>query len=157
MAKPPTDDEPKPEKPRFGRERMRWIIAAFVLFQLVVPLTYYVRSDPYDERFAWRMFSAIRLHGCQTTAQEITGEGPRPIDLSAVIHRAWITTMQRNRRDVIRRFLARRCEEDGVTSVELRNECRTPTGDQLAPQLYQRECATGEVSEPGALSLPGAS
>ena len=39
-------------------------ILVFVLSQLLLPLHYYVgRRDPHDERFAWRMFSPMRMTG----------------------------------------------------------------------------------------------
>ena len=37
-------------------------IAVFIATQLVLPLRYYVlRDDEHDERFAWRMFSPMRM------------------------------------------------------------------------------------------------
>ncbi len=134
------------------RKALRIIVAALA-FQLVVPLTYYMRSDPYDERFAWRMFSAVRLHRCQTTATETVGEVEQSIALSRVIHRAWVNHLSRNRRDVVHAFLHRRCREEGVTHVKVQNDCSTPDGATLEPQLYELECSTGELSEPGELIL----
>src|SRR5690606_11751297 len=79
---------------------LRWI-ALLVAVQLLIPLTYYLRDDPYDERFAWRMFSGIRLHQCRTRAFDLRGERALELDLNSVIHRAWINNLARNRRDVI--------------------------------------------------------
>ena len=126
----------------------RRILAAFVLFQLVTPLTYYLRSDPYDERFAWRMFSAIRLHRCETSAKETVNGAEQTIELDRVIHRAWSNTMSRNRRDVIHRFLEHRCAASGAETVRLENACRTPANAELAPQVYTRQCESGETTEP---------
>jgi len=40
-------------------------IAVFVIAQLLLPLHYYLaRKDPHDERFAWRMFSPMRMARC---------------------------------------------------------------------------------------------
>ena len=39
------------------------LIVAVVLAQLLIPLTYYSHRDPHDERFAWRMFSPMRMLG----------------------------------------------------------------------------------------------
>lgn len=131
-----------------ARRRALWIIGLFVGLQLVTPLTYYLRDDPYDERFAWRMFSAIRLHRCSPSASEARNGPLEPVDLERVIHRAWINTMGRNRQDVVEAYLERRCEEDGVTRVELRNDCVTAEDIPLAPQNYTRDCGTGEVTLP---------
>lgn len=131
---------------------MRIILAALA-FQLIVPLTYYVRSDPYDERFAWRMFSAVRLHRCQTSASETVGEVEQSIALTRVIHRAWVNHLSRNRRDVVHAFLHRRCREDGVAKVMVQNDCTTPDGATLEPQVYELDCGSGELIEPGELIL----
>jgi len=149
------DREPAEQPVPMGRrrKRLRWLILALLTFQLVVPLTYYLRDDPYDERFAWRMFSAIRLHACQPIASETTTEGERPVDLPRVIHQAWINTMARNREDVIRAFLAKRCEEEGVETATLTNRCRTPARTMLAPQIYRRDCSTGEEELPEELII----
>lgn len=152
-AEPANDLEPAEQPVPMGRRRKRYrrILLAFLAFQLVVPLTYYLRDDPYDERFAWRMFSAIRLHACRPEATEIAGGGERMVDLPRVIHQAWINTMSRNREDVIRAFMAKRCEEEGVEAVTLTNRCRTPARTMLAPQIYRRECASGEEELPEQL------
>ncbi len=139
--------------PRAQRRKiLRWL-GLFVLVQLFVPLTYYLRDDPYDERFAWRMFSAVRLHRCQTSAVERRGDDETPIELTRVLHRAWVNHLSRNRRDVVRAFLRKRCEKDGVSSVVVRNDCVAPDGTALAPQIYERDCGSGEVEEPGALTV----
>lgn len=126
---------------------------ALLAFQLIVPLTYYLRSDPYDERFAWRMFSAVRLHSCQTTATETVGDVEQSIPLTQVIHRAWVNHLSRNRRDVVHAFLRRRCREEGVTRVKVQNDCTTPDGASLQPQIYELTCEDGELVEPGELIL----
>ncbi|MBW2464764.1 MAG: hypothetical protein JRH11_24155, partial [Deltaproteobacteria bacterium] len=43
-----------------GRKK-NTLIVAFLAFQLLLPLRYYMGSDEFDERFAWRMFSPIRM------------------------------------------------------------------------------------------------
>lgn len=151
----PDDLEPAEQPVPMGRRRKRFrrILLAFLAFQLIVPLTYYLRDDPYDERFAWRMFSAIRLHACQPFASEVTEDGERPVDLPRVIHQAWINTMARNREDVIRAFMAKRCEEEGVEEVTLTNRCRTPAQTMLAPQIYRRDCSSGEEELPEELII----
>lgn len=143
------------ESPPSGRARRRIVrfLGAVLALQLLVPFTYYVRSDPYDERFAWRMFSAVRLHRCATTATETLEGRVREIPLGRTIHQAWANHLSRNRRDVVIAFLRRRCEEPGVTEVEVRNACTTPSGVPLAAQVYTRDCATAELSLPRALQV----
>lgn len=157
MAGLPESDV-RPPKGR-TKKRVSLFIGAFLAFQLLVPLTYYMRDDPYDERFAWRMFSAIRVYGCRTWAfdlHEAPGGGtePQALKLSQVVHVAWITTMRRNRRDVIHAFLQRRCEEPGVVGARVVNRCSTPDGERIGPLKYERDCETGEVTEPEDGELP---
>lgn len=143
------------EKPPTGKTKARVLrfLGLLIAFQLIVPLTYYVRDDRYDERFAWRMFSAVRLHTCRTSATEETGSGARPIRLGQVVHRAWANHMSRNRRDVVHAFLRRRCDEESVERVTVRNDCVATDGTPLEPQVYERECATGAQTEPDGLEV----
>ncbi len=142
------------------RKRVVRFVVAFLLLQLVVPLSYYLRSgDPYDERFSWRMFSAVRLYSCRTSAIERVGETDpsrrqgqppteREIPLSATLHQAWVNHLARNRRDVVLAFLDARCDEEGVREVSLTNACTAPDGEPVAPQVYRRVCASGELTLP---------
>lgn len=136
-----------------GRARTlaKRVFFAFLAFQVLVPMTYYLRDDAYDERFAWRMFSAIRLHQCVTTATEDSGEGFETIPLARVIHNAWIRHLSRNRRDVVESFLERRCDEESVRAVRVINECRGVADEWYEHQVYERTCLDGHVTMPGQL------
>lgn len=122
-----------------------WLIVAFVAFQLVVPLTYYLRDDPYDERFAWRMFSGVRLLGCRTEAMRVAPDGPERIDPRKLVHAGWVTLLRRNRRVVIDAFLERQCE-DGVTVARLNNYCTAMDGEQQEPIRYSIDCGSRVVT-----------
>jgi hypothetical protein len=138
---------PRPE----ARPRIRALVALFVLAQLVVPLTYYLRDDPYDERFAWRMFSAVRVLDCDVRAREGRAAGGRveaqAIDLPRTLHAAWITHLRRRHRRVVEAFFERRCEAPGTRWVELASTCRAPDGRLLPPA---RERFTCEAARSGA-------
>ena len=125
------------------------IIGALLAFQLIVPLTYYLRDDPYDERFAWRMFSAIRMQSCSVEVREKRrGEDADVrLQLLRVIHEGWITTLERNRRDVILALLERRCDEPEVERVVLVSQCQGTDGQPLRPLRWVRACASGDVTE----------
>jgi hypothetical protein len=155
MAAP--EEEAELDKPPSGRrrERIRWLVAGLLLLQLLIPLRYYLGDDEYDERFSWRMFSATRVIECRTVVHETVGDPPRPrpLRLMATIHEAWIETLKRNRVEVIRAFLERRCEEDDVGEVVLVNQCVGPAGEAVPLIEWKRDCESDEVSEPEA---PGA-
>ncbi len=105
-------------------------IAAWLALQIALPLNYYLSDDRYDERFAWRMFSPVRLAGCQVRAYDATGGAKRPIDLARDLHVVWINLMKRARLQVIEHWsgdwcAARRTEgADPVLQVDLR--CDAP-------------------------------
>lgn len=152
MASPEAEDPEEPLAPAPPERQRAWIrafVAGFVGLQILIPATYYAGSDRYDERFSWRMFSAVRVTQCRPAASETTEEGGRrPIRLRRVIHQAWITNLARNREDVIRAFLERRCAEEGVATVTLVNQCVNAEGQRIPPLLWERDCDAGETTAP---------
>ncbi|MEM9864552.1 MAG: hypothetical protein AAF938_23330 [Myxococcota bacterium] len=147
MAAPEPEDEHSEEP--LKRSTAYAVFIAFVILQLVVPLTYYMRDDQYDERFAWRMFSAIRLYGCSTQALETRDGVETPLELGLLIHNAWINHLGRNRKSVAHAFLDRRCDE-GAESVRIINQCRDVQGEPLPPQEYVETCDSGAIADPEA-------
>lgn len=105
-------------------------IAAFVLIQLLLPLHYYAaRRDPHDERFAWRMFSPMRMATCTPTFLV----GGKPTALGATFHEAWIELARRGRFVVIEAMAARLCARHPGTEVRVSLDC---TYLDRAPQTY---------------------
>ena len=95
-------------------------IAVFVTAQLLLPLHYYlVRSDKHDERFAWRMFSPMRMTTC-TSSLRIDGQ---PTRLEGQFHEAWLSLMARGRGSVIEAVGKRLCERNPGKAVELTVTC----------------------------------
>lgn len=92
----------------------RIFIVLFLGSQLLIPLTYYLnRGDPYDaydERFAWRMFSPIRMVRCDVTLSEDRGDGPHALQASREMALPWDNWMKRGHRRVILGFARHRCE-----------------------------------------------
>lgn len=131
--------------------RQRWISAAalgVLLVQALIPLGYYLGDDPYDERFSWRMFSAVRMHRCAVEADELR-EGQRvSIPLGDTLHVAWITTLRRNRAAATTRFLRWRCE-GGAAEARVISRCVAPDGTRLAPLVTTIDCDAAEVRVTG--------
>jgi len=96
------------------------LIAVVVVTQLAIPLTYYVaRRDPHDERFAWRMFSPMRMAQCKPT---VTIDG-KPFALESAFHEAWLAIANRGRFVVVEAMGARLCEKNPGKSVVVALDC----------------------------------
>jgi hypothetical protein len=95
-------------------------ILAFLVVQMLVPLHYYVlRHDPHDERFAWRMFSPMRMTRCSA---KFAVDG-QPVQLGSRFHEAWIEVAQRGRHVVLEDMAAKLCREQPGKKVELTVDC----------------------------------
>lgn len=136
-----SETTPPPHHPRAS------ILIAFVLgLQLILATSYYLSDDRYDERFAWRMYSTIRLASCKTEATEQHHGGPyRATVLRKHIAVAWISNIRRNRERVIRAALETRCADPDVTAARLVNVCRVP-GEEPVRYVWDIECETGEIA-----------
>jgi hypothetical protein len=94
-------------------------IALFVMVQLLLPILYFTRKDPHDERFAWRMFSPMRMARCVPTATL----NDAPFNLGSEFHEAWLELAQRGRFSVIEAMGARLCKEHPNTAVRISIDC----------------------------------
>jgi hypothetical protein len=85
-----------------------------------LPLHYYLaRRDPHDERYAWRMFSPMRMARC-TPRFSIDGQ---PVALGAKFHEAWIEIAQRGRYVVLEGMAAKLCDDHPGKRIELSVDC----------------------------------
>ncbi|MBA3453124.1 MAG: hypothetical protein H0T42_08530 [Deltaproteobacteria bacterium] len=95
-------------------------IAVFVLVQLLLPLHYYLaRKDHHDERFAWRMFSPMRMARCATTV----AIDDKPANLGGEFHEAWLEIASRGRFSVLEAMGARLCTKYPKSKVRLSIQC----------------------------------
>ena len=94
------------------KSKLRSAFIALVLAsQLLLPLRYYVGDDLFDERFAWRMFSPIRVTACRVEWFEVRDGARLPLQPSEDIPVPWVSLMTRARRSVISTYARRRCEQ----------------------------------------------
>jgi hypothetical protein len=95
-------------------------ILAFLVLQLLLPLHYYLfRHDPHDERFAWRMFSPMRMTQC---AVRYTVDN-QPVQLGGEFHEAWIEIAKRGRYSVLEGMASKLCAEHPGKPVGLSVDC----------------------------------
>jgi len=88
-------------------------VAGFLAVQFGAPMSYYLTSRQYDERFAWRMFSPTRMIRCQARVQEWTDEGAVEVDLKREIAAPWLSWMKRGHAHILRGVGEHLCEERG--------------------------------------------
>ena len=124
-------------------------IAVFLALQVLIPLRYYLGDDTFDERFSWRMFSAVRVVECDTQAFETRDDqGEQRVNLPELLQSGWISNLKRNRDVVVRAYLRRRCEETGTREVRVVNNCTSAEGTAMAPLSWTRSCVSGEEQDP---------
>lgn len=136
------------------RKRLRWIVLGVgvaLVAQGLIPLRYYLGDDAYDERFSWRMFSAVRMQECNISASETVSGERRAVRLMETVQVGWITTLRRNREAVMQRYLEWRCEQPGVERARLENACRTPEGVEVPTIVRDIDCATSEITAEGGI------
>src|SRR4051812_34931418 len=96
-------------------------IVVFLLAQLILPLRYYLaHRDPHDERFAWRMFSPMRMVQC---APSLSIDG-KPQTLDREFHEAWVEIAKRGRFVVVEAMGERLCREHPSSSVVITLDCK---------------------------------
>ncbi len=109
--------------------RGRFIIG-FLLVQLLLPLRYYVHShDPHDERFAWRMFSPMRMTQCAPRFYQ----DDILIPLGGEFHEAWVKIAERGRFSVVEAMGAHLCQTHPGSSIRVDLAC---TYLDHAPRSY---------------------
>ena len=141
----PFETEPPPAQPSgTARRRSGVFIAAFVVLQFLIPLSYLTRDDAADERFTWRTLSEPAAPACETEASlERLGGEREAIAPEKLIHRDWVAYVAQGRRAVVEAFLQKQCETDGVVSVALLNRC----DDERGVREYTLRCGGERAHE----------
>ncbi|MEM7247605.1 MAG: hypothetical protein AAF533_19870 [Acidobacteriota bacterium] len=123
MSDTPHENDPKTSLPRWARDLF---LVAFIGVQLALPLHYYtLRDDPYDERFAWRMFSSTSMVRCET---EIHHDGVL-IELDDALPSTWASMLEkRHAKAVSDELVQRLCESSPDAVVTLALTCRGEAG-----------------------------
>lgn len=133
--------------PFVARHQLRiagwWLL---VLAQIAIPASYYLRAEPDDERFAWRMFSAVRVKKCTVSlAERHRDEQRSAVDLKHAFHSAWVHALERGRDRVIETVLERRCAQPMVAEAELERRCQDAARRPLAAESFRMRCDEGRV------------
>jgi hypothetical protein len=142
----PPSSAPSAEPAPRNRLASNLFIALFLAYQLLMPLRYYLGGRGYDERFSWRMFSTLRMQECKVHVEERAGDEPRAVDLDKALQIAWIGMLERYRRPVVDKLLARRCAQEGVSEVRYERSCIDTDGSALPKTTVVRACASGKLA-----------
>lgn len=130
-------------------------IVLFLLFQIAMPLRYYLGERGDDERFSWRMFSSVRMQRCKARVNETTAAGERKVDLNRELQVAWIGMLERYRPQVVEKLLQRRCATGEVEQVRYLRRCTGTDGRELPELQVALDCKRGELTRtPGATATP---
>lgn len=119
-----------PDQVQWGgsmRARTSILIHVFIAVQLLVPAYYYIgRRDKNDERFAWRMFSPVRMLRCKPVLR--VGDDPAPVPLSSIFHEAWLTMASRGRLEVVTAMSKEVCARSPGKPVSVELTCKAVDG-----------------------------
>ncbi len=97
-----------------------WFILLVIASQLLLPLHYYLaRRDRHDERFAWRMFSPMRMAQCRPVFK--VDDKPAPV--GEMFHEAWLEIAKRGRFRVIEAMAAELCARNPGSAVTVLLTC----------------------------------
>ena len=115
------------------------------MYQIATPLSYYLGDEPFEERFAWRMFSPLQVRPCGFSVDLQVGPGTngrRPISLEPIVEAWWIDGLVRNRPRIVRAVLEHVCALQDTQSVHYEHTCATLDGTPLPPSRVTLHCAS---------------
>jgi hypothetical protein len=148
-----SDARQTPPEPSRARRLSNLFIAAFLAFQILMPLRYYLGERGYDERFSWRMFSTIRMQQCDMQISEALARGSngqpefRDVRVRRDVQAAWVNLLERVRMPVVEKYLLRRCEQQEAILVRYTRRCTDTDGSALPVQTLELDCRSRELRE----------
>jgi hypothetical protein len=106
-------------------------ILAFLAIQFALPISYYLTRDRFDERFAWRMFSPIRMVRCQVSFFAAVNDSPQQqLSINTELSQPWSNWMRRGHTKIVRAFADYYCtkQDSADQKIELFVDltCRLP-------------------------------
>jgi hypothetical protein len=127
-------------------------IAAYLAWQVLVPVAYYQGENRRDERFAWRIFSALAIapYRCDVRVKEFAAGDRigRDVDLSRTLHDAWTEALRQGQDAVVDRLLRTRCRSSSrVGTVEFSRLCRREDHAAAPSMRVRLDCLSGVVSK----------
>ena len=112
-----------------GTAQIPTLVTVFVVIQVVLPLTYYFGNDVFDERFAWRMFSPVRMARCALEVYLYDEPQPKQVRLGKRFHVAWVNLAKRARPAVVDGMVKALCETHNDIRINL--SCEAPESSRI--------------------------
>ena len=133
-------------------------IVGWVGLQVALPLSYYLGDDRFDERFAWRMFSPVRLSECRVKLVDRTDGAATIIRPNAELHEVWGNLLSRARSPVVHAYAKRWCDrrrDAGATAPALHAEITCENPARRGDAACAGALAAGAASaQPGCVVEP---
>lgn len=113
------------------------IFIIFLGIQMYFALSYYQGSYPWDERFAWRMFSTVRSLQCKPQAWIQSAQAYqncphhpqykcKPVRFTQDVHMIWYNLMKRGRKEVVQSWVERICRRTDTQALYFSLQCPHP-------------------------------
>lgn len=124
-----------------------------MLWQVALPLTYYLDDYKNDERFSWRMFSYWGGFQSECTVkidEEVSSFIPgRAVAQGPELWTGdWLNLLKRGRPAVVSRFLRKRCHDNPyATDVHLIQMCPTADRSKILSGEIVFNCKSGTMSK----------
>jgi hypothetical protein len=136
--------------PGRGRLFVSLFIVAYLFWQLAVPLSYYLGDNESDERFSWRMFSALGqvLKPCLVQIREFPTSPEREVEKQfRAMFKNWEPIIRKNPKPVADKFLQAVCKKSPkVNEILIVRKCPQDWGPQRISGYLRLNCKTGERS-----------
>ena len=113
------------------------IFTLFLGIQMYFALSYYQSKYPWDERFAWRMFSTVRKLQCVPQAWIASdqayqrcphnhGQNCQSLRFTQDVHMVWYNLLKRGRTEVIQAWVQRMCQRETTKALYFSLKCPIP-------------------------------
>ena len=150
-----TLSSPPPGRARFF---VSCFIVAYLFWQLFLPLSYYFRDDKFDERFAWRMFSAFGINQ-KACWVDVSLDQTRHDQMQAsekkfhAMLETWRNQLRKNPKAIAPKMLRGHCEKSSwINEILLVRKCPEGWRSERLSGYLRLNCKTGEWS--GSLHTP---
>lgn len=134
--------------------RGRWVmifVSVFLLAQLLLPLRYYLGSQTTDERFAWRMFSSVKMRDTQATLYETIEKDGKRVErvVPSGMLNNWQNLLDQGRPDVVEKMMRWLAGRPEVVAVRCELRGKSPDGSEVEPMVWRLDRATGRIELDG--------